>query len=504
MILKRSSSNSPKLFTIIEELKDGFCTINRNGEFIYLNLAANEMLQIEDDKNQNFFTEIIRDKNTINYLHEFLNENSYIKDFEIELYTQADKKIPALISINMIKDPGNNVIGMSVLIKDMTYIKQVQQQLLQAQKMESIGMLASGVAHEFNNILTGILPNAELIKMTTPANEANYLRADSIQKSATRASEIVKKLLNFARNDSIQKKQSTDFIKTAHETIDILKRLFDRRVELDFRHGNDIYNATIDGTSIQQILMNLAINAKDAISGDGKIIFTVQNFDVTDVNNLSGKKLLPGKYLKFQVRDTGQGIEKHRLKFIFDPFYTTKDLGKGTGLGLSMVYGILKSCNGLIEVDSEIGVGTVFTVYIPATERVERNEVSEFHQSQIGHGRTILVIDDEEIISEMATDMLQAMGFTVHTAENGVEGLDVYRSKGMKIDVVLLDLLMPEMDGITCYTNLKLINPEVKVVISSGIGEDQKKEELMNMGVNGYLEKPYSMKSISRTLENIL
>ena len=282
----------------------------------------------------------------------------------------------------------------------MTYIKQVQQQLSQAQKMESIGMLASGVAHEFNNILTAIIPNAELIKITTLENDVNHLRADSIQKSANRAGEIVKKLLNFARNENSQKNESTDFIKVVNDTIDILQRLFDRKIELDFTYNSDLLNALVDDTSIQQIVMNLSINAKDAIEGTGKILYFAENVIIDSEDHSKNNNLRKGKYIKLEISDTGHGIDKGQLEYIFDPFYTTKGPGKGTGLGLSMVYGIVKAFHGAIFVDSRVGEGTTFTVYLPATDITPRKEISEFKQHNIGHGRTVLVIDDELLASK--------------------------------------------------------------------------------------------------------
>ena len=504
MILKRNKSTSPRLFNIVEELTDGFCTINNHGEFIYVNLAAKTLMRLGDNYDYNFFDDIIRDENLSEYIRKYLEENEYIKDFEIELYSSENNKFPALISVNNIKDPSSNSIGMSVLIKDMTYIKQVQQQLLQAQKMESIGMLASGVAHEFNNILTGIIPNAELIKITTLVTDANHLRAKSIQKSANRASDIVKKLLNFARSEENQDEKTTDFIKTANETIEILRKLFDRKIELVINIPNNLYYAKVDGTSIQQIIMNLSINAKDAIEGSGKISFFAENIIIKSNRNQNKTKLKPGKYIKFQITDTGQGIDEEKLRYIFDPFYTTKKPGEGTGLGLSMVYGILKGSDGHIEVDSQVGIGTTFTIYFPATSKASKKEVSEFQQSYIGRGHSILVIDDEEIIAEMAKDMMQSLGFKVFTAINGSKGLELYKNNIENIDVILLDLLMPEMDGTTCFKYLKMINPDVKVIISSGMGEQSKKIELENMGISGYLEKPYSLKSISQILEKVL
>jgi signal transduction histidine kinase/CheY-like chemotaxis protein len=505
MLLKKTEPEVPRLVTVIEELKDGFCTINIEGGFIYTNIAAVEMLEIGDNKNDfNFFQDVVQDDIHIDYIKKALDKDGYLKDYELELSTVEDNKFPVILTINHLKDPANNIIGMSVLIKDMTYIKRVQQQLLQAQKMESIGMLASGVAHEFNNILTGIIPNAELIKMTLDTEDTNYSRADAIQNSAYRAAEIVKKLLNFARSDKDKKKEVVNFVQSARETIDIIRKLFDRRIEIDVNFPEDLYSVKLDATSLQQIIMNLSINAKDAIEGEGKISFSAQNISVEDQEQDENKHLPPGDYIKFKISDTGHGIDNERIKFIFDPFFTTKGPGKGTGLGLSMVYGIVNSVSGRIEVRSKAKSGTVFTIYLPATKVEKKLRTSEYKIEPFGEGKTILVVDDEDMIREMASDMLNLLGFKVHLASSGVEGLDLYKRHKDQIDVVLLDLLMPEMNGTACFENLKQVDPEVKVIIATGIGEFEKKKELEEKGIKGYLGKPYRLENIAQKLMDIL
>ena len=505
MLLKKTETDAPRLVTVIEELKDGFCTITLKGGFIYANLAAVDMLEIGDKKNDyNFFEDVVRDEMHIDNIKKSLGKEGYLKDYELELSTVKENYFPVILTINHLKDPANNVIGMSVLIKDMTYIKKVQQQLLQAQKMESIGMLASGVAHEFNNILTGIIPNAELIKMTLDSEDINYSRADAIQNSAYRAAEIVKKLLNFARSDKDKKKEVVNFVQSARETIDIIRKLFDRRIEIDVNFPENLFAVKLDATSLQQIIMNLSINAKDAIEGEGKISFAAQNISVLDQEQDENKHLPAGDYIKFNISDTGHGIDNERIKFIFDPFFTTKGPGKGTGLGLSMVYGIVNSVNGRIEVRSKAKTGTVFTIYLPATKVEKKLQTSEYKIEPFGEGKTVLVVDDEQMIREMASDMLNLLGFKVFLAASGVEGLDMYKLHKDQIDVVLLDLLMPEMNGTVCFENLKKVNPDVKVIVATGIGEFEKKKELEEKGIKGYLEKPYRLENIAQKLSDTL
>jgi len=502
-LIKKEKQHAP-LKTIIDELKDGFCTIESNGEFIYLNPVATEMFELTHDvDSSNFYDDVIRDTKSIEYIKKVLTEFGYIKDYELEIYSYNNKKIPVLLSLNNILDPHNEIIGYSILIKDMTYIKKEQQQLLQAQKLESIGMLASGIAHEFNNILTGIIPNAELIKMTVPPDNANHSRASSIQKSATRAAEIVKKLLSFSRDDKKEDNEISNIKTIATETIDILKKLLDKNIEITASIPNDLYNVKLDSTRLQQLIMNLSINARDAISGQGEINISAENIIVK--NSLIAQIQLPeGKYILLKISDTGQGIPQRYLNKIFDPFFTTKEPGKGTGLGLSIIYGIVKNANGKIDVQSTIGEGTTFSLYLPASERSMDSRSTDVVIETNDKDKTILIIDDEPMIREMARDMLSTIGYKVFVCDNGEDGIELYKDKYNEIDLVLLDLIMPKMNGVTTYENLRKIKDDVKVIISSGIGDLEKKKELHNLGISAFLEKPYSLKSMSDNIDRIL
>lgn len=504
MLITKKEQHKTPLQTIIEDLKDGFCTIEKDGSFIYINRVAVELFELYNDTEKyNFYNDIIRDGKHNKNIQKILKDSEFVKDYEIDLYTITDNTFPVLLTLNYIRDPHENVVGISILIKDMTYFRKVQQQLLQAQKLESIGMLASGIAHEFNNILTGIIPNAELIKMTISPDSQNYNRAGSIQRSAVRASDIVKKLLSFSRDDKINVNEISNFINVANETIDIIKKLFQKNIEIKSSFPGDLYQVKIDATRLQQIIMNLSINAKDAITDKGEINITAQNYVVDNTLSSPGD-LREGKYILLQISDTGQGILKRDLGKIFDPFFTTKEPGKGTGLGLSIIYGIIKSVNGKIEVQSELNVGTTFNVYFPATGKKAIEDFNDFSIEIQDHNKTILIIDDEPMIREMSSDMLSTIGYNVLVSDNGINGIKIFEENSESIDLVLLDLLMPEMNGITCYKKLTEIKSDVKVIISSGIADLNKRKELEVLGVAGYLEKPFSLKTIAEYLKKIL
>jgi PAS domain S-box-containing protein len=500
---KKFQKENKRLSSIIEDLKDGFCIIKSDGDFIYANIAALELLGIRAEENSfNFFNSFIKNESDITYLIETVNKFGYVKDYEIDLQL-ANNHCPVLLTINQIKDLSNNIIGFSVLFKDMTYIKKVQHQLLQAQKMESIGLLASGIAHEFNNILTGILPNAELIKLSTANNDLNFRRAEAIQKSASRASDIVKRLLNFAREDRVKSTMATDFSKTAMETFDIIRKLFDKNVDIIIDFEKDLGFVKIDDAQLQQIIMNLALNAKDAINDNGKIIFKASTFVISSSNKGEYKQLSEGQYIRFEIEDNGHGISTENLKHIFDPFFTTKKPGKGTGLGLSMVYGILKSICGEIEVQSELNRGTTFVLLIPKADSVQDNNITNEYLKNIGKNRSILVIDDEIMILDLAQDMLKSIGFKVYTANNAEKGLKIYKEKMKEIDIVFLDLIMPDVSGFTCYNELRTLNPKLKILIISGIGDEDRKRELKELGIIHYIEKPFSVHDLIDKVESL-
>jgi two-component system cell cycle sensor histidine kinase/response regulator CckA len=505
MFNKGKRGRQTPLSSIIEELKDGFCTVTINGDFIYLNHAAREMIGIssEMELNQyNLYRDIVRDQNHCNKIQHALVKQAYIKDYEIDIFTLSNSSIPILLSINQINDPAKKVVGYAVLLKDMTYIKKVQNQLIQAQKMESMGLLVSGIAHEFNNILSGIIPNAELIKMTSSDLDANYARADSIQKSALRAADIVKQLLSFARDNRKTSDAISDFFQVATETLDILRKLVDRKIDMDVKFPPDLYFVKLDATRLQQIIMNLTINSKDAIEDTGKIIFSASNTKVE--GNQSVELQIPmGIYVKFQISDTGRGIAKDKLDKIFDPFFSTKEPGKGTGLGLSIVYGIITNIHGKIIVDSKENIGTTFTLYFPATESKIRREKSEYQLKMIGQGKSVLVVDDENLIREMAKDMLEALGYKVHLAENGLEAIQVYQENKASLDLVILDMIMPEMSGTTCVQKLKKIKPDVKIIVTSGASDLENILSIEKIGISAFLPKPYTLKSMSKILSKI-
>ncbi len=485
---------SSRIYDLIEELNDGFCSVRMDGELIYANKIAKTLLKIRSTDSLNFFKNFLDCPDFEYKIKSFNNSKSRIKDIECNIINTSNEKIPVILTANLIKDIEGQNVGMAILFKDMTDLKDMHAQLLQAQKMESIGLLASGIAHEFNNILSGIIPNAELIKMTVDENSSNYVRADSVYKSATRAANIVKQLLSFARLEKESKLTSVNLYRLVTETLEIMNKLFGEDIIVENKLAVDLIPVKADSTRIQQVIMNLSINARDAIEGKGIIVFNAKPVHIAEAGT-NNTKLLPGNYVKMSVADSGKGIHPEHLEKIFDPFFTTKEPGKGTGLGLSTVYGIVNSLKGDIQVHSETGKGTQFDIYLPVFEEKDKKTESKFF-SQV-ESKTILVVDDEKLIREMAKDLLDYMGFKTIVAEGGSEALDKLKSFAGEIDLAVVDLIMPKINGVTCFRMLKKLRPDLPIIITSGVGETNKRKDMLEMGAVEYIQKPYDLNTLN-------
>jgi PAS domain S-box-containing protein len=496
---------SPLFLHVIEELPDGFCTLTLDGRFIYINQAARNSLGLSDDNyfQFNFLKDCITNKISAVHLRTELKKATGSLSMELELTRQPQIRFPAMITIKHIQDPLGNRSGLSLLIKDLTEYKSMQQQLVQAQKLESIGLLASSIAHEFNNILAGILPNAELIKRSIPDESPDFNRLSAIETSARRAAHIVKKLLSFARKDNSTVLIELDLGQSFSETMEIIARLFGDHIKIINKLPLNLYPIIADPTHIQQIIINLALNARDALNGSGEICFEAENIELNESQALE-LAVVKGQYVRFSVADSGCGIKPENLDKIFDPFFTTKAPGEGTGLGLSMVFGMMQNLKGAISVSSEINKGAQFNLYFPANGRQVQNlseKAQNLNQPELS--KTVLLVDDESLIREMGAELLNMIGFKVLLASGAEEALQIFQKDKSTIDLIIIDLIMPKINGLVCFQKIREIDNHVPVIISSGIGETKTKQTILNMGAAAFLEKPYSVTDLQNTIESI-
>jgi len=492
-----------QLADLIDIMQDGVAITNLAGSLIFLNKAGYDILAVKGDDELgelNFFTDFIKDENKIQRIKRSLNQEGLLRNLETKLFNLEKQEKDVILTSNFITDYRQQNIGFLFLFKDITEIKRIQQQLLQSQKLESVGLLASGIAHDFNNILAAIIPNAELIKMSVPKDSENHHRAEIIEKSAAKASEIAHKLLTFTRTQD-QQKRLINLNDTILESMELVKSSLPENIDVVVELEPNLYTIPADPVQMQQVLLNLIFNARDAMPNGGRITIRTENFDIEDEYQVGNLK--PGPYIKLLVEDTGTGIPIEVLPKIFDPFFTTKEVGKGTGLGLSMIYGIVKGHQGEIFVQTAENVGTRFEIYLPAEKKAIPTEKQDKRIVQVPGNFCFLVVDDDEYVRNILADILSFLGHKVLVADSGKSALEIYHQNSDAIDYVILDMKMPIMDGRATLEALQKLNPEIKAIITSGFDSHIDKT-LMQIGVVGYIRKPYSIRNISRALESIL
>jgi len=395
------------------------------------------------------------------------------------------------------------VRGYMGLVEDITERKQMDEQLRRSQRIESIGTLAGGVAHDLNNILTPILMAAPiLIEMLPPGGRDLML---TVEEAAQRGADIVKQVLTFARGIegeriSLQLRHIVKEVqKITHET-------FPRSIVIRDEIPRDLWMVTGDSTQLHQVLLNLAINARDAMPDGGTITISCENADVDEnyAAMVAGTK--PGRYVILSVTDTGTGIAPENLEHIFEPFFTTKGVGKGTGLGLSTVLGIVKSHGGCVKVYSEPGLGSTFKLYLPASLKNVSSTRSRQPQTALarGNGEWILLVDDEAAVRKVTEALLQRYGYNVLAAADGIEALSLYAKHRHEIQLVLTDIMMPDLDGVALVRALRKMSPRMLIISSTGQADEARQMELTQLGVRAFLRKPYPTGELLRVVDETL
>ena len=383
---------------------------------------------------------------------------------------------------------------MTRAVQMMNEQKQLEKELQQAQKLEAVATLAGGIAHDFNNLLQAIQASSELLLLKTHEDEPGFSILNQIIDAVDRGGGLIRQLLTYSRKIKSDKRP-INLNDQAHQTYQLLQRTIPKMIEIDLRLEEDLKLVDADPVQIEQVLMNLAINARDAMPDGGRLVIMTANLWRPEKN--SGKQpLSPSReWVLISVSDTGHGMDKGTLEQIFEPFFSTKTPGKGTGLGLSMVHGIVKNHDGRITCRSTPGKGTSFRIYLPAVE--------EKKEYQVGN-ETILLVDDAEAVRHTGKERLERAGYTVLTASGGEKALDIYRQKTLKIHLVLLDLIMPGMGGVSCLYELLQTDPGLKVVIISGYSPDEETMEVIKACTNGYLRKPFTGDQLLNTVRKAL
>ena len=398
-------------------------------------------------------------------------------------------------------------IMIQAIIHDITERKKAEEektrlasQLLQTQKMEAIGTLAGGIAHDFNNLLMGIQGHTSLMLMDIDSSHPMFEHLNEIKNHVKNSVNLTKQLLGFARGGKYETR-TTDL----NELIKNQTRMFQRtRKEITIyeNYEKNLWATDVDRGQIEQAMLNLYVNAWQAMPGGGDLTVKTETI-IIDEKYDAHFEVKPGKYVKISVADTGVGMDEVTRQRIFEPFFTTREMGRGTGLGLASVYGIIKNHEGFINVYSELGEGTTFTVYLPASGKAVVKEKRTYEKLVIGQG-TILLVDDEKMITDVGKQIIKRLGYDVLTAGGGKEAIEIYKENQDKIDLVVLDMIMPVMGGGETFEKLKEIDSNVRVLLSSGYSLNSQASEILAKGCAGFIQKPFYMKEFSQKIAAIL
>lgn len=431
----------------------------------------------------------------------------YEKQYEVRGLRKNGDEYPLLLEARNIPYQGRMVRVTE--FRDLSDRKKIeaereilQEQLRQAQKMEAIGTLAGGIAHDFNNMLGGILGAAEMIALYLPGDTKVGKYQAMIVQSAKRAANLTEQLLAFART-SPKLSTAVDLHTVIDETLVLVRNTVDKRVLVETALRAEERMVVGDPSLLQSMFLNLCINGTQAMQEGGTLTLLTRKVELDEKTCAdSGFELSPGCFIEIVVKDSGEGIAQEHLARIFDPFFTTKKQGRGTGLGLASVYGTIQQHNGAISVTSEVDSGTTFTLLLPLSGVEPTNLQAAFPAIQ-GAGR-ILVVDDEEVMRITALEILEDLGYVVITAENGWEALQVFEKEGENLDLVLLDMIMPKMNGKDCFQAMRKMIPAVKVILSSGFLREEDLKALMDDGLKGFIRKPYTRSALSRVIHDVL
>ncbi|MEK6744731.1 MAG: ATP-binding protein [Nitrospirota bacterium] len=486
-----------RIRSLFERVEHGIFRLDRSGAII----EANDRFRSLFGDAQELCEILLGDNTSPDCLRRAIEDSALHQDNK----AVARNGVELMVSLSLYpeKDAMGTVVGFDGYVIDITEKKRLEERLVRAQKMEAIGTLAGGLAHDYNNLLTAILGYSSMLLKKLQAHEPFYKPVSIIHEAAKRGAELGRKILTVTRKEQREVKP-LDLNEIVRTSLELLHRSLPKDIEIVTRLADGLPLTQADPSQLQQVIINLAVNARDAMPGGGKLVIET-SLSGADVNGGPSTDARTGGMLKLSVADNGSGIDTETQARIFDPFFTTKDIGKGTGLGLYIVHSIVHNHGGHINVYSEPSHGTQFTIYLPVIAP-DAGTTTVPETTEVTGSGTILVIDDEPHVREMCRDMLGALGYTVLLAEDGPSGLQIYRADHRKIDLVILDMIMPKMGGPEVFTALKTIDPAAKVLLYSGYSNSSLDgiDELLKRGVAGFIQKPFSTEDISLAIKKAL
>ncbi|MGG6270326.1 response regulator [Leptolyngbya sp. AN03gr2] len=419
-------------------------------------------------------------------------------------FNKLGQEVIVATRCTLVRDEAGNPNAILTVDTDITEKKQLEAQFLRAQRLESLGTLASGVAHDFNNLLTPILAIAQLLPLKIPdLDESNQQLLQIVEDNVKRGADLVKQILMFARGGE-GKRVPLQIRRSISEVVRVIRQTFPKSIEIRILlESNDLWMVSADPTQLHQILMNLCVNARDAMPKGGRLNIAAENIVIDEAYRRMNPEARPGSFVAITVSDTGTGIPAELIERIFDPFFTTKEVGKGTGLGLSTVLGIVKNHGGFIRVYSEMGRGSEFRIYLPAIAQDIAIPI-EAPAWLEGQNELILIVEDEPAIQQVTKIALESCNYRTLIANDGIEAISLYVEHQQDIDIVLMDMMMPSMDGITAVRTLQKLNPNVRVIAMSGLATNRQLADTIEGSVKAFLPKPYTTKSLLATLQSVL
>jgi len=504
-----SSAAVPHLEALLSPLPLGLAMVDRDGRLLFANMAFMRAAGREHDVPPTYPTDLVvqEDKGPLSdAIRRFAQGPASSGDIAVRLKGQAEE--PVTLNVAGVRGLGEAAVLLG--LTDSTEETRLKRQVAQATKMQAVGQLAGGVAHDFNNVLTAILGTCDLMLLRHTPGDSDYDDIQQIRANSNRAASLTRQLLAFSRQQTLRPEvlQLPDVVS---EVSHLLKRLIGEKIQLVVTHDRDLGAVRADPTQLEQVIVNLAVNARDAIQakGDagGRLTIATKRFTPADVRAMRNAIMPQVDYTVLVVEDTGTGIPADHIGKIFEPFFTTKETGKGTGLGLSTVYGIVKQSGGFIFADSEHGKGTRFSVYLPVhhaslEDRAAQTIKAEAVPSAWAGGGRILLVEDEDMVRAVAERALTRAGYTVTTASDGDEGLEIVEGGG-EFDLVVSDVVMPAMDGPSMAREIRKRVPQIPVLFMSGYAEEQLRKQIDIEGVH-FLPKPFSVQQISDKVGSVL
>lgn len=497
---------------ILGSIEEGYFEVDLRGDFTFFNNRVCQITGYEPDALMGMNNRQYTSPETARKMYQIFNrvfrtgEPANVTDYEI-IRKDGAKKILE-VSASLMKDTDDRPVGFRGIMRDVTSRiqtekekKRLESQVVHAQKMEAIGTLAGGIAHDFNNLLMGFQGNISLMKMDLTDEHPHREFLNNMESYVRRGSDLTRQILGFARGGKYQVK-TTNLNVLINKNADMFSRAR-KEIAIHKKFQEDLYTVDVDRGQIEQVLLNLFVNAWQAMPGGGNLYVETENINLKADDYDKPYAIDSGKYVRITVSDSGIGMDKETQERIFEPFFTTKAFGQGTGLGLASAYGIVKNHSGIINVYSEKGHGTTFKIYLPASDKQVVTEKFKLEEAR-GGSETILLVDDEEMVADIGKDLLEKLGYTVLVAAGGTEAIKLFKRHRDQVDLIILDMIMPDMSGGETFSHLRAIKPNAKILLSSGYSLDRRASAIMQQGCNGFIQKPFNLKKVSHKIREIL